>query len=86
MNIDWDVSCKSFKPWDGGQWVGRAERAYRRDRRHRTGMGTADVIREIGEIIERVMGKASTRSLRPTPALKSARGRFTVVGMTMVWM
>jgi hypothetical protein len=33
-----------------------------------------------------VVEKASTRSLRPMPALKSARGRFTAVGMTMVWM
>ncbi|HET7893863.1 MAG TPA: hypothetical protein VFL34_20195, partial [Candidatus Sulfotelmatobacter sp.] len=29
-----------------------------------------------------MIGRASTRSLRPTPALKTARGRFTVVGMT----
>ncbi len=31
-----------------------------------------------------MIGKADTRSLRPTSALKRARGRFTVVGMTVV--
>jgi hypothetical protein len=33
-----------------------------------------------------MIGKASTRSLLPTPALESARGRFTVVGMTGVFV